>query len=86
MLAKVRLALRLTETTFDTEIQSLIDDCERNMEKMGVTVNEEDPQIVTAVIAYVKWQFGENEESDKWREIYDRKLSELKMMSGYTTW
>lgn len=86
MLAKVKLALRITTTDFDSEIQSLINDCLSELASMGVAVVDTDPQIVTAVIAYVKWQFGENEDSDKWRSIYDRKLAQFKMTTGYTDW
>lgn len=86
MLNAVKLALRVTTTTFDSEITSLINDCTTELEGMGVTVSTTDPQILTAVISYCKWQFGENENADKWREIYDRKLAQFQTMTNYTTW
>lgn len=86
MLAKVKLALRITTTDFDAEIQSLINDCVSELEMLGVIVDDTDPQIVTAVIAYAKWQFGDAEDADKWRSVYDRKLAQFKMATGYTDW
>ena len=52
------------------------------------TADTNDPQIMTAVIAYCKWKFGHSSESEKeaWRGIYEEKLAELKMQTGYTDW
>lgn len=89
MLSKVKLALRITTTAFDTEITSLINDCLDELEALGVVVPdspETDNQISTTVIAYCKWLFGSNDEADRWREIYDRKLAQFKTMTGFTVW
>lgn len=87
MLNLVKLALRISSNDFDSEIQLYINDCADEMAKLGVTVAtaaSTDPQICTAVIAYVKWKFGQNEDADRWRDIYHEKLAQLKMMTGYT--
>lgn len=89
MLDIVKLALRISTTAFDTEINLLISDCITSMNKLGVvaaTPDSEDPQIQTAVIAYCKWKFGSSDEKDAWRAIYYEKLAELKMQTGYTNW
>lgn len=89
MLELIKTALRVTTTAFDDEIQLLIDDCIASMNKLGVTaatVETNDPQIMTAVMAYCKWKFGHSDEKDAWRHIFQEKLAELKMQSGYTDW
>lgn len=89
MLELVKLALRITTDAFDDEIQLYIDDCILSMNKLGVTASEaatDDPQITTAVIAYCKWKFGENSEKESWKRIYDEKLAEMQMQTGYTDW
>ena len=89
MLDKVKLALRITTTAFDTEISLLISDCITSMHALGVTAaaaDSTDPQIISAVIAYCKWKFGSNEDADRWKAIYDEKLAELKTQTGYTNW
>ena len=89
MLDMVKLALRVTSTAFDDEIQLYIDDCIKSMHDLGVvaaTSDTTDPQIMSAVIAYVKWKFGSNDEKDAWKGIYEAKLSELKTQTGYTDW
>ena len=92
MLEQVKNALRIMSDDFDDEITLLIAACIENLQKLGVYVEvdtegvPESAQIRLAVIAYCKWQFGNNEDKDQWREIYDRKLAEMKMMTGLTTW
>ena len=92
MLEIVKKALRIMSDDFDDEIQLLIDACLENLRGLGVIVNTEadgtvtSAQIRLAVVSYCKWQFGENDEQERWRQIYDRMLAELKMMSGFTDW
>ena len=93
MLDIVKLALRITTTAFDTEIQRLINECLEEMQGLGVVIDLDaetgaptSDQVQGAVVAYCKWQFGSNDEADRWREIFDRKLAQLKTMTGFTTW
>lgn len=89
MLNAIKLALRIATNAFDSEIQTLIDAAIAEMAGLGVTAatsTTTDPQIISAVVAYCKWQFGNNEDADRWRDIYHIKLGQLKNMSGYTDW
>lgn len=90
MLEAVKLALRIAGTDFNTEIQMYIDDCLAEMGALGITNMSEgttyDPQIISAVIAYAKWKFGNNEEKEDWHRIYADKLEKLQVMSGHTDW
>lgn len=91
MLEIVKKALRIVSNDFDDEIQLLINACLENLEKLGVIVETSSgtltsAQVKTAVVAYCKWQFGQNDDADKWREIYDRMLGEMKSMTGLTDW
>lgn len=92
MLNIVKLALRITTTAFDSEITRLINECIEELTGLGVIVSSDDEtgvptseQVQGAIIAYCKWQFGSNDDSEKWREIFDRKLAQLKTMTGFTT-
>lgn len=89
MLNQVKLALRISTNAFNSEIQTLIDAAILEMNGLGVTAatsTTTDPQIISAVVAYCKWQFGSNEDADRWRDIYHTKLGQLKAMTGYTDW
>lgn len=89
MLEAIKTALRISTSAFDNEIQTLIDAAILEMSGLGVTAatsTTTDPQIISAVVAYCKWLFGNNEDADRWRDIYHIKLGQLKTMSGYTDW
>lgn len=89
MLETIKTALRISTNAFDSEIQTLIDAAILEMNGLGVTAatsTTTDPQIISAVVAYCKWLFGNNEDADRWRDIYHIKLGQLKTMSGYTDW
>ena len=42
--------------------------------------------VRSAVVAFVKWRFGNHEDKDEWRYIYHIMLAQLKTMTGYTNW
>lgn len=94
MLNEVKLALRITGTAFDTEIQLIINAAIAEMKALGVTnisqtvesVTTYDPQCAIAIIEYCKWKFGSNEESEKWEKMYHEQLAQLKTMTGHTNW
>lgn len=87
MLELIKQALQISGDGYDDLLSHYVDDCILSMEKLGITVNETDAQIRTAVIAYCGWHVGGNEATpDEYKRIYDEKLAELKMQTGYTTW
>ena len=88
MLEIVKLALRIVTEDFDEEIQLSIDTCYDEMNAMGINVydmNDQDPQLQSAVIAYCKWQFGDADNKEQWERIYHTKLGQFQLMysAGY---
>ena len=85
MLTIVKLALRRTDTAFDSEIQQIIDDCISELDMLGIYRSElaDDKQIIEAVILYAKWHFGQNEDSEKFREYYYDKIQKLMIAKEY---
>lgn len=89
MLTLVKLALRITTNSFDTELNMLINDCLAEMSGLGVlgaVSTSTDAQIQSTVVAYCKWKFGDAENKDAFERIYHTKLAQLKTMTGYTDW
>ena len=92
MLDMVKTALRISGDAFDEELGLLIDAAKAEMAGLGVIVNTDesgdptDKQVQTAVIAYCKWLFGNNEDAERWRDIYHTKLAQMKTMTGLTDW
>lgn len=86
MLNIVKLALRISTTSFDDELNLLISDCLSEMTHMGIAGavdTSTDTQIKSTVIAYCKWKFGNNEDKEQWERIYHIKLAQLKSMTDY---
>lgn len=61
-LAKVKLALRITHTSLDTEIQASIDAAKAEMARVGMlAVSETDALTIDAIKAYCKYSFASEE-------------------------
>lgn len=87
MLELVKLALRITTTAFDTELNLLIAAAQTDLGIAGVTLPAElDPICQRAVITYCKMNFGEPDEYDRLKASYDEQKAQLSMATGYTVW
>lgn len=92
MLTIVKTALRIARDTFDAELEDLIAACIEEMSGLNVIVDTDaegvptSSQVRTAIIAYCKWQFGDNDHKTEFEAIYNTKLAQLKTMTNYTDW
>lgn len=86
-LAAVKLALRVTTTAFDAEINGLIDAALLDMGLAGVTNDDDtDALILRAVVTYCRLNFGQPDDYDRLKASYDEQKAQLGMATGYTTW
>lgn len=89
MLAKVKVALRLTTNAYDTDIQGLIDAARLDLGIAGVVLPTTlDALCERAVITYCKLHFlglSDNEWS-RLKESYDEQKAQLVTATGYTDW
>lgn len=89
MLAKVKLALRLTTNAYDTDIQDLIDAAKLDMGIAGVELPTQlDALCERAIITYCKLHFLglSDTEWDRLQASYDEQKAQLSMATGYTDW
>ena len=94
MLEAVKLALRITTTAFDNELNQLIAAAKTDLGIAGVTVpvttdSNLDQIIQRAIITYCKLNFGELdrvEMYDRLKSSYDEQKAQLSMATGFTTW
>lgn len=87
MLAKVKLALRITTDAFDSEITDLIAAAKIDLGIAGVEVPSTLDEICQlAIITYCKLHFGEPDEYDRLKASYDEQKAQLSMSTGYTVW
>lgn len=85
MLEKVKLALRVTTTTFDSELTDLMSAACSDLGIVGVTATTSttDPLLIRAIITYCKLHFGEPDEYDRLKASYDEQKAQLITATGY---
>lgn len=87
MLEKVKLALRITTTAYDSELTDLIASAQLDLGIAGVVIPDTIDALVTkAVITYCKMSFGLPEDYDRLKASYDEQKAQLRTATGYTDW
>ena len=87
MLAKVKLALRISTNTYDSELNDLIEAAKLDLGVAGVVVPQTVDALVTkAIITYCKMSFGLPEDYDRLKRSYDEQKAQLSNATGYTDW
>ena len=87
MLDKVKLALRVKTTAFDSEINDMIAAALADLGLAGVTNMEQtDPLIIRAVTTYCRVNFGQPDDYERLKAAYDEQKAQLMMATGYTNW
>ena len=82
-----KMAMRVTTTAYDTEIQSYIDSAMLDLGIAGVDIPQNaDALINKAIMTYVRMSFGAPSNYDKLKESYDEQKAQLMNATGYTDW
>ena len=100
MLAKVKLAKRISTTVFDSELLDLIAAAIADIRHCGIefeatevktggvvtdyTVTE--PLISRAIVTYCVMNFGSPEDYDRLKRSYDEQKAQMANATGYTDW
>jgi len=88
LLDDVKLALRISSSAFDSEVQDLIDAAKSDLQLSGVhpdRMEENDPLIKRAIITYCKAHFGyDNPEAERFQQSYDMLKAHLTLSQEYT--
>ena len=82
MLELLKKILGLTSAEFDDVIQAYIDACWRDLESIGVTVDDTDPLLITTCVFYVRGSF-DVENLDVYMQAYDRQKDYLRKCAEY---
>lgn len=85
MLAKVKLAMRLTTTAYDSEITRLINAAcaDLGIVDITATATTEDALLTQAIITYCRLHFGTPEDYDRLKASYDEQKAQLMTAKGY---
>lgn len=87
MLSIVKVALRVTTTAYDTQLNMLIEAAKQDLGIAGVVLPSTlDDICKQAVISYCKLHFGNPDNPADLKKTYDEQKAQLSMASGYTDW
>ena len=91
LIDKCRMALRVTTTAYDDEINEYINAAKKDLTIAGVivstsTATPDDSLIDMAVMTYVRAHFGSPTDYDRLKGSYDEQKGQLMKATGYTDW
>ena len=89
LLDDVKMALRITSSAFDNEIEGLIEAAKADLRLSGVSdakvKDDGDPLIHRAIVVYCKANFGyDNPEAERFQQSYDMLKAHLTLSAEYT--
>lgn len=87
LIAKAKMANRITTDYFDSEVERLLDAAFLDMGVAGVVLPAEiDALVEQAAITYFLMHFGQPDAYDKLKASYDEQKAQLSTKTGYTRW
>lgn len=81
-----KMAMRITTTAYDSEINAYIDAAKLDLGIAGVDTAVLDPLTEKAVLTYVRMSFGAPANYDQLKAAYDEQKAQLMNATGYTDW
>jgi len=87
ILAEVKLALRSSNTAFDSEITDIIAACKIDLAEAGAeNTDDTDALVKRAIILYAKANFGmANPDMEKYQKAYDKLKIKMALTETYKT-
>lgn len=81
-----KTALRITTTSYDSEINAYIDAAKLDLGIAGVKTAVLDALTEKAVLTYVRMSFGAPSNYEQLKAAYDEQKAQLMNATGYTDW
>lgn len=82
-----KMAMRITTSAYDTEIQAYIEAAMLDLGIAGVVIPEEANALINkAIMTYVRMSFGAPANYDRLKDSYDEQKAQLMNATGYTIW
>lgn len=87
LIAKAKMAGRITTDAFDPQISSLLDAAALDLGVAGVEIPSTlDALVEQAEITYCLLHFGDPDNYDRLERSYNEQKAQLSMCTGYTDW
>lgn len=79
-----KLALRLSHSKLDDDIEANVLACKKDMERVGITKTEDtDPIIHKLIELFLKWQYNHMAEGEKFKKAYEEMRDGLSLCGDY---
>lgn len=87
MIELCRMAVRVTTTAYDDQLNLLIDAAEKDLNIAGVDYDQADSLVKAAILTYVKVHWDDEAKNhDKLKADYDEQKAQMQTATGYTDW
>lgn len=88
MLDKIKLSIRRFHNVLDSEIESNIETCMYDLQRVGVSEKyavstSKDPLIYKAAELYCKWQEDYNGKGDQYQKAYEKLRDAISLCDTY---
>lgn len=83
LVPKLRKRVRISNVTFDDEIEDLVNACKKDMELSGIYGDVVDPLYYQAIVLYLKTYFGENDQSENFKAAYEALKDSMALSGDY---
>ena len=88
MLEEIKLSLRMFHNELDADVQSNIDACMFDMQRVGISAEKavsdsKDPLIRTAAKMYCKWQYDFEGKGEQYHQAYENLRDALSLHSPF---
>lgn len=85
MLEQIKLCLRISHDKFDSEIQSYINACRRDLALAGIDISvfAADPLLLQAVKLYCRWQYDYENKAEQYEKAYTNLKISLALSGDY---
>lgn len=80
----VKMRIRVKTSVFDdAEVQPLIDTCLKDLTRVGITAEQDDPLVIQAVVFYCKANFGFSDDQERYQKAYESLRDSMAMSGEY---
>ena len=93
MLNKVKTALRYSSNVLDEEIQDTIDECYRDMHRVGIAIYDKenkvkesitkDALIISCQKQHARWKFNFENAAERYRNAYESMRDGMSLSGDY---
>lgn len=86
ILDKVKMALRVSVDSYDSELNTYIDSAKLDLGIAGIDTEDIDELMEMAIITYCRMHFGSPDNYNQLKMSYDEQKAQMQVATGYAEW